>query len=1264
MRLIGHVQRGAPLSESLAHQSGPVPTFSGMAVNPTGGQTGPLGGGNLLGGTPTGSRVTSSASSIQHTGTGVASGGIVPPISTQALTNFSQMFDRASGGNGSVLTGDKAKDIFLKAKLPNVVLGQIWQLVDRDQRGELSKPEFIVAMHLIQCFLGKTLQTVPQVLAADIWRTAESSVPKVASPLASPPVVAPKQAPVYPQQTSNWQMSPAERKQFDQLFDQLDTAKQGKLSSNQVAQFLMGSGLPNEVLANIWELANINDSESFGKQEFAIALFLVGKKRSGVDLPVSVPVQLIQSVGTDSFAAPPKDAPAPIGQAPSQFPPAPQVQAAPKKENDFELLNDLFTGASISSAASPQRTASSHVTPQLTSSVTGSRAPFVPSSNFGQQMVSKEQQKQTPVLPAPTLLEESDDSEEEPASRVPPTIPGRDQKPRFDSPQTTGGPNYDALRSFSQQSTGTVKISSAPTAPISRQPTFPSTPAAPVSNEADREISSKLTQASVDIANFSNQINSLTNQTTQANEKREKANRELQRIMLVKQDIQSKLTKLRALYDREVQQIAEVESVLIQSRQDTEKLRQESSVAEASYHAEQAKLQKMQVEFEEIQKENQTMKERLGVLSAEKVESSSQLEKLTAQLKQAQSFLSVSQQQVATSQQEKDAITSKINDVYKAISEVEAKNAALLAKREQIQNETDELHSKHGDLSVEYSNKSLEYSSNAVSGTNHSSATRGIGSVTSSAGVGAAVGAGIAAVGAAVGGVLGHKAEQPTDYFNSKSIDPETEEPTAELESDDGFPIAENSYPTKQQIDESVPSVSVGSPSMTVGASTDGNDDTPNSSPTSSEDFELSHPNPSASSQRFNLPFARPESATSSVQNNAPLSVRGDLDVSMPTSPSSTIEEETASPSDVLASSAHTVEAYPEQESEQAQPVVSSGGESFEMVNADDAHESRAANHDGSPSTTEEEEDVNADTTPDVDSITKTAEDDFPEIQPTEAISAVMPGSLPGEFITEPSLAISKSVAEQSIPQVSRAEEFPPFEEKEVDESDSSDSDTSDDEFHDTVMPESPEKQPTGTTEAIPEVAATPVGFNPFSSTPTQPSQPDNFDQAFEGLETAPVGNDDFDDFDNLQEAAAENSYENREFDEHAQFDPQNFFAQQPQQTSGFDLDAQQQASEASAAQVNDEWEQIFAGFGNAPAGAPADPPAYQHASSERSTETAPVFGAGVTNTSTHAPSSQAHELAIEELVAMGFGREVSTDALQKNDWSIESASNYLIDNA
>ncbi|KAH3685573.1 hypothetical protein WICPIJ_003454 [Wickerhamomyces pijperi] len=43
---------------------------------------------------------------------------------------------------------------------------------------------------------------------------------------------------------------------------------------------------------------------------------------------------------------------------------------------------------------------------------------------------------------------------------------------------------------------------------------------------------------------------------------------------------------------------------------------------------------------------------------------------------------------------------------------------------------------------------------------------------------------------------------------------------------------------------------------------------------------------------------------------------------------------------------------------------------------------------------------------------------------------------------------------------------------------------------------------------------------------------------------------------------------------------------------------------------------------------------------------------------------SQSQQLAIEELKGMGFDEKMAVDALQKNSWQLDLATNFLLDSA
>ncbi|KAF6774227.1 hypothetical protein AHF37_05813, partial [Paragonimus kellicotti] len=148
------------------------------------------------------------------------------------------------------LTGEQAREFFLKSGLPPLVLGQIWSLSDLDADGKLDKKEFSIAMFLIKKKIeGMQLpSTLPAGLRDDPQLVLTSSSLVTKSP------------------------SPA--------------------SGEQAREFFLKSGLPPLVLGQIWSLSDLDADGKLDKKEFSIAMFLIKKKIEGMQLPSTLPAGL------------------------------------------------------------------------------------------------------------------------------------------------------------------------------------------------------------------------------------------------------------------------------------------------------------------------------------------------------------------------------------------------------------------------------------------------------------------------------------------------------------------------------------------------------------------------------------------------------------------------------------------------------------------------------------------------------------------------------------------------------------------------------------------------------------------------------------------------------------------------------------------------------------------------------------------------------------------------------------------------------------
>lgn len=328
LRLIGHAQSGKVVTEDLVQEPGPMPTFKGVSLPA-----------HLVGGSALSTPIRSSSTMIQPQATG--GGGFGPSeIKPDDRARYTRIFASA-GPQGGLLDGEKAKEIFVKSKLPFDKLGAIWNLADTNARGKLDLTDFIVGMHFIQSTMNGSLTTIPASLPAGVYEKAASGgagVPSspvgshlgaqhtggsagfvsrqmtgsnqfampsspMRSNIRSPPPATANSSALQPQQTgssfpgtpvaSSWAVSAADKAKSDRFFDGLDQDRKGVLEGQAAVPFFVQSGLSEATLAHIWDLSDITQSGTLSRDEFAVAMHLINLKITGSDLPSELPSTLV-----------------------------------------------------------------------------------------------------------------------------------------------------------------------------------------------------------------------------------------------------------------------------------------------------------------------------------------------------------------------------------------------------------------------------------------------------------------------------------------------------------------------------------------------------------------------------------------------------------------------------------------------------------------------------------------------------------------------------------------------------------------------------------------------------------------------------------------------------------------------------------------------------------------------------------------------------------------------------------------------------------
>ena len=546
--------------------------------------------------------------------------------------------------------------------LPNEILGRIWNLADTEQKGELNLTEFIIAMHLIASYRDGSLSALPQVLPAGLYEAASrrrvprpvqgsrpssgvgsvNSIPRQFSgpgPATAPIPAAARLAYQQPQSSlirpaEEWAINQQEKDEFDRVFSTVDKANRGFVTGDQAVAFFRNSKLPEDTLAQIWDLADVNSEGQLSRDEFAVAMFLIRAQRAQRDgrdvLPKTLPLNLIPP----SMRHQPRPIPQTLASATDNV-----VNTSTSKSGSDELYgvsaskpasDDLFgldawsypgtqiaqtTGDSgLYSATpppiqgSPQPAHQPHQ-PQSSSAF----KPFIPSSSFGRNMI-------TPQSTGPNPL----------------------SKP-------TGSSNRDS--------------------PALNRNTHQQSPMDDLLGDNDPEVSRKLTQETTELANLSNQVSNLTGQMQAVKTNRMSTEQDLSNAQLQKRDFESRLSQLRSAYEQEVKIVKMLEEQLSSIRIETKKLDQDMASTKVAHQNLQNQHGQLEKSIQLDQRENAELKERIRQTNVETNELKPQLEKMKSEARQQKGLVAINKKQLATNESDLERIKVETEGVSKELEE-------------------------------------------------------------------------------------------------------------------------------------------------------------------------------------------------------------------------------------------------------------------------------------------------------------------------------------------------------------------------------------------------------------------------------------------------------------------------------------------------------------------------------------------------------------------------------------------------------------------
>jgi epidermal growth factor receptor substrate 15 len=436
--------------------------------------------------------------------------------------------------------------------------------------------------------------------------SGQQHVPRTQSPLARTPFGVPPQS--APATGGEWLINPQDKSSYDNLFKGVDTMGRGFITGDQAVRFFSDSGLAEDVLAGIWDLADINSQGQLSREEFAVAMYLIRQQRKGDPLPTTLPPNLI----------PPglRNAANQAVQVTSQ--PAPPV-SQPKTAADDLFGLDAFSAPVSAPQQAPQSTGGS---------ATFGRA--FDNDPFGSKATSPTSPH--PFQPAPR----------NPVSTFKPFLPS-----------SSFG---QTLTSHSTGQSGTSQSRANP----------PSAMDDLLGGDNDAEVSKKLTQDSTELANMSNQMTTLRNQTQELQNKRVTTEGDLNSVNTQRRDLELRLTQFKSQYEQEVKAVKALDDRLANSRNETRKLQQDLAQLEASHRELQTQHQQVGGALESDQRENSNLKERIRQLNVEIGQLRPQLEKMRTEARQQKGMVAINKKQLATNEGERDKIKNELSDLSKA----------------------------------------------------------------------------------------------------------------------------------------------------------------------------------------------------------------------------------------------------------------------------------------------------------------------------------------------------------------------------------------------------------------------------------------------------------------------------------------------------------------------------------------------------------------------------------------------------------------------
>ena len=421
---------------------------------------------------------------------------------------------------------------------------------------------------------------------------------------------------------SGWAIDERERSTYYHFFSKLDVQNRGQITGEQAVLFFSDSKLPEEVLASIWDLADVNSDGQLNRDEFAVAMYLIRQQRvkGAPPLPTTLPQNLI----------PPSMRNQPRAQTAS-----PSIDSsAYSSQAGKSAADDLFGLDTISSTGAIQK----HSTGGTFSQNKSPSDPFSNNSSIATSPTSSQ------TLQPPSRARQSSFRPFTPSSSFGQNLTGQ-----------VGGST--SLSSLNQSRGGGVALASED-----------------LLGDNDPEVSKQLTSETTELANMSNQISTLRTQMEEVQSKKGSTENNLSNANTQKQELEAHLSHFRTLYEQEAKAVKTLEERLAISRNATRKLQQELAMIEGTHQDLQNQHHQVAAALQMDERENTSLKEQIRQVNSEINQLRPQIEKMRSEARQQKGLVAINKKQLATNVGERDKLRSELESASADAQELPQKS--------------------------------------------------------------------------------------------------------------------------------------------------------------------------------------------------------------------------------------------------------------------------------------------------------------------------------------------------------------------------------------------------------------------------------------------------------------------------------------------------------------------------------------------------------------------------------------------------------------